>query len=92
MTRSLHLLNLWNPSHATDALEAHLRVLLEHYRRLTAGLATSDDVYVWLGKVRSSQRQQPMPHLDAILDLGRAIAEATDDDTSNGGLLGTQTS
>ncbi|HYW32889.1 MAG TPA: hypothetical protein VE869_15420 [Gemmatimonas sp.] len=57
-------------------MEAHLRVLLDWDARVTSGNADVDDVYVWWGKVRSNQRQQPMPHLDAIVALG---AEAADD-------------
>lgn len=64
-----HLVTVWNPSYAADALEAHLRVLLDWDARATAG--GDDDVYVWWGKVRSGQRQQPMPHLADILALGK---------------------
>ena len=38
--------------------------------------ASEDDVYVWWGKVKSSNRQGPMPHRDAIL----AIEEELRDD------------
>jgi hypothetical protein len=67
-----HLVTVWNPSYASDALEAHLRVLLDWDARATAGTTADgdDDVYVWWGKVRSGQRQQPMPHLADILALG----------------------
>ena len=67
-----HLVTVWNPSYAADALEAHLRVLLDWDTRAAAGTTADgdDDVYVWWGKVRSSQRQQPMPHLGQIVALG----------------------
>jgi hypothetical protein len=70
-----HLLTLWNPSYATDALETHLRLLLEWEARARTGDASPDDVHVWWGKVRSPQRQQPMPHLDDVLALDRQLAD-----------------
>lgn len=68
-----HLVTVWNPAYATDALEAHLQVLLACDERARSGEATADDVYVWWGKVRSSQRQQPMPHLDDVLAMDSAL-------------------
>jgi len=67
MTTASHLVTVWNPAYATDPLEAHLRVLLDWDAR--AGDTADDDVYVWWGKVKSGQRQQPMPHLDDVLAL-----------------------
>jgi len=72
-TMPLHLVTVWNPSYATDALDAHLQLLLDWDARASAGSAADDDVYVWWGKVRSSQRQQPMPHLDDVVALNAAI-------------------
>lgn len=76
-TAPRHLVTVWNPAYSADALEAHLRVLLDWDARATAN--TADDVYVWWGKVRSSQRQQSMPHLTDIIALG-ADAESDPDD------------
>ena len=45
MTR--HLVTVWNPSYAEDAMEQHLAVLLERAK------PRPDDAYVWWGKVRS---------------------------------------
>ena len=75
-----HLVTVWNPAYAADALEAHLRVLLHWDARATAGIAADgkDDVYVWWGKVRSGHRQQPMPHLADVLALD-AEADADPD-------------
>lgn len=67
-----HLVTVWNPRYAADAMEAHLRLLLDWDAKASRGEASNDEVYVWWGKVRSSQRQQPMPHLSQILELGRA--------------------
>jgi ABC-type multidrug transport system fused ATPase/permease subunit len=62
--RPLHLVTVWNPTYATNALEAHVRVLLDWARRSEVD---PDDVYVWWGKVKSSQRQSAMPHLDDVI-------------------------
>jgi hypothetical protein len=73
-----HLLTVWNPAYASDAFEAHVRLLLEWDARRAAGTASTDDVYIWWGKVRSSNRLAPMPHLADILALDAQAAE--DDD------------
>ncbi len=73
-----HLVTVWNPRYASDAMEAHLRLLLDWDAKATADTADPDAVYVWWGKIRSAQRQQSMPHLDAILALGAAAANAAD--------------
>lgn len=65
-----HLLTVWNPSYDADALQQHLEVLLRRMVALRAGaIEDADDVYVWWGKVRSSNRQQPLPHLPDVLAL-----------------------
>jgi hypothetical protein len=70
-----HLVTVWNPSYARDAMEEHLRVLRHWARRYDEDEAGEDDVYVWWGKVKSSNRQRPPAHLgDAI-----AVGEQTDD-------------
>jgi len=61
-----HLVTVWNPTYATNALEAHVRVLLDWARRQDVD---PDDVYVWWGKVKSSQRQSAMPHFEAVVAL-----------------------
>lgn len=71
-----HLVTVWNPAYATNPLEAHLRMLLDWDAKESAGACTPDDVYVWWGKVRSNNRQQPMPHLADVLALE---ANADDD-------------
>ena len=69
MTR--HLVTVWNPAYARDAMEEHLRVLREWGRRFTDGSIDEDDVYVWWGKVKSSNRQQPMAHRADALAVGQ---------------------
>ena len=72
---SVHLVALWNPSYATDALDAHAQLLLEHVRRAEADQASWDDAYVWWGRVRSPNRQQPLEHLPQILALNEGLEE-----------------
>ncbi|HEX6535622.1 MAG TPA: hypothetical protein VF041_13580 [Gemmatimonadaceae bacterium] len=77
-----HLVAVWNPSYERDAMEEHIALLLGAAREYRAGKRDEDDVYVWWGKVRSANRQQPLPHLDEILALDEAIsaqAEEGDD-------------
>ena len=70
MTASTHLLTLWNPAYANDALDAHLRVLLRWADRHRAGEAEEDDVYVWWAKLRSSNRETGnVPHAAQILAI-----------------------
>ena len=72
-----HLLTVWNPSYATDAMEAHLAILLGWAARHDKGDADDDDLYVWWGKVRSQNRQAPQANVDEIRAIGRAF-EARD--------------
>lgn len=74
-----HLLAVWNPSYESDALQLHLEVLLTAMREARAGARSGEDeVYVWWGKVRSPNRQQPLPHLDRVLAIDDTI-DAGDD-------------
>ncbi len=70
-----HLLTVWNPSYAADAMDEHLRVLLDWAERARRGRAQDEDVYVWWGKVRSPNRRQPLPHTGDILALQGQIEE-----------------
>ncbi len=68
-----HLVAVWNPSYA-DAIGETVELLLAAARRHRNVAADEEDVYVWWGKVKSSNRQQPLPHLADLLaidhDLG----------------------
>lgn len=64
-----HLLTVWNPSYEADALQLHLEGLLRRMQEFRSGKADADDVYVWWGKVRSSNRQAPLPHLTDVIAL-----------------------
>src|SRR5689334_7164279 len=74
-----HLVGVWNPTYEADAIQAHVEILVAAARQLREGKRSDDDVYVWWGKVRSSNRQQPLPHLDEILAIDDVLG-ATDDD------------
>jgi hypothetical protein len=70
MSTPRHLVSVWNPSYAQDAMDAHLEVLLGWAERASG----EDDTYVWWAKLRSGNRQQPLPHRAEILALEEQIA------------------
>lgn len=70
-----HLLGVWNPSYDADAMEAHLAVLLRHARAYGSGACEEEEVYVWWGKVRSPNRQQPLEHLEEIVALEQSLGD-----------------
>jgi len=49
-----HLLTVWNPSYAADALDEHLRLLLDWSERHRQGRVGEDEVYVWWAKIRNA--------------------------------------
>ena len=71
-----HLVSVWNPSYAADAMESTVALLLDLVRRSPEDETADDDeeVYVWWGKVRSSNRQQPMSHLSEILAMDEQLS------------------
>ena len=74
-----HLVAVWNPSYEADAMDQHLSVLLANATRFRKGECDEEDVYVWWGKIRSANRQQPMPHLGDVLSIDTELGK--DDDT-----------
>jgi hypothetical protein len=64
-----HLVAVWNPVIASDAMEQHIRVLQDAARKYRHGKLAEEQVYVWWGKLRSEYRSRPLPHLDEILSL-----------------------
>jgi hypothetical protein len=70
-----HLVTVWNPSYARDAMDEHLRVLRHWGSRFTEGAVDDDEVYVWWGKVKSSNRQQPMAHRADALAVGDQLED-----------------
>ncbi len=75
-----HLVGVWNPSYEADAMDAHIALLLRFARELREGRRDEDDVYVWWGRVRSPNRQAPLPHLRDILAIDDELGAATVDE------------
>ena len=76
-----HVLLVWDPARQPDAMEETLRLLLSLARSRDTLDEGEDDVYAWWGKIRSPNRQQPLPHLGDVLALDAALqADAVDDD------------
>ena len=78
--RVRHLVSVWNPSYAADAMDVHLELLLRGAAEWRTGSRGEDDVYVWWGKVRSANRQQPLAHLGEILEIDADLAREARDD------------
>ena len=56
-----HFVDVWNPSYASNSMEAHLAILLGAVKHFDVGqLESDDDIYVWWGKVRSPNRRQQL--------------------------------
>ncbi len=73
-----HLLSVWNPSYAANAMEVHLGVLLGRIQEWRDKAADDDDVYVWWGKIRSENRQQGMARAGELAELGKELDAAED--------------
>jgi hypothetical protein len=73
MTTTRHLLTLWNPSYASDAMDEHLRVLLDWAGRYRRGEVDEDEVYVWWGRIRSPNRKGALPHAEEISALDEQV-------------------
>jgi hypothetical protein len=74
MPNDRHLVAVWNPSYASDAMHEHLALLLKligDYR--TGKLKDANDVFVWCGKIRSENRQNPLAHFDDVLAVGQSL-------------------
>ena len=70
-----HLVSVWNPSYEADAMDQHLSVLLANATRFRKDECSEEDVYVWWGKIRSANRQQPMPHLGDVLAIDTELGK-----------------
>lgn len=73
-----HLLTLWNPSYAEDALDQHLQVFLHWAERYRRGEVAKEEVFVWWAKLRSTNRTGALPHLGDILALENQIDEGVE--------------
>jgi hypothetical protein len=68
-----HLLDVWNPSYASNAMEAHLAVLLTAADRFSKH-RSDDEPHVWWGKIRSpNRRDQGLKHLPDILQIAAEL-------------------
>jgi hypothetical protein len=72
-----HLVGVWNPAYAVDAMDATISLLLRTVSDERRAGGDFDDAYVWWGKVRSSNRQKPLPHLPEILALEEPLRTDT---------------
>ena len=73
-----HFVDVWNPSYASNSMEAHLAILLGAVKHFDGGQLESDeDTYVWWGKVRSANRRQQLPQLDTVLAIGAELEAMT---------------
>lgn len=68
-----HLVSVWNPAYAVDAMDAHVAVLVERARAHRRGDIAEEDVHVWWGRVRSERRKTELPHLADVLELDSQI-------------------
>ena len=68
------MVSVWNPSYATNAMEEHLAILLGRAR----DQEDPDEIYVWWGKVRSPNRQQPLEHPEDLQQLEAELSENPD--------------
>ncbi|MEO8564225.1 MAG: hypothetical protein ABI601_19250 [bacterium] len=68
-----HLVAVWNPSYARNAMEEHLAVLLAHAAALRAGRVRDEDVYVWWGRVRSRNRRTALANIEDVRAIDAAL-------------------
>ena len=78
MSKPLHLLTVWNPSYASDAMEDHLTLLLDQARAGGNDQVDLDGIHVWWGKIHSKRRKEPLPHLEEILKIQTQIDKGTE--------------
>lgn len=77
-SRQHHLVTVWNPSLAPQAMDDHIAVLLAGLRRFRDGTSDTDPC-VWFGRVRSPNRQQSLPHFAEVLALDAETPEDESD-------------
>jgi len=68
-----HLVTVWNPSYAADAMEQHLGLLLHLAGEYDKGAIGDEQLYVWWGKVRSPNRQGPQANADDIRRIAKEL-------------------
>lgn len=68
-----HLVAVWNPAYAKNAIEEHLAVLLGHAERVRKEGRADDEAYVWWGRVQSLNRRDPLAHLEEIRAIDASL-------------------
>lgn len=74
-----HLVGVWNPSYGADVMESHIMLLRERAQRFREGREEEENVYVWWGRIRSSRRQEALPHIADVLALEEELGEGDGD-------------
>jgi len=70
-----HLVAVWNPAYAANAMEAHLSVLLSRVRDWREKKGDEEGIYVWWGKIRSENRQQRLKRDEQLRAIAVELAE-----------------
>lgn len=73
MILTRHLVTVWNPSYAQDAMDEHLRMLIHWAGEWKKREADQDDIYVWWGKIRSPNRKGLLPHATEVAALDEQV-------------------
>ena len=68
-----HLVTVWNPSYAADAMEQHLGLLLHLAGEYDKKAISDEQLYVWWGKVRSPNRQGPQANAEDIRRIAKEL-------------------
>src|SRR5512141_1766013 len=76
---SRHLVGVWNPSYGADVMESHIMLLRERAEQFRDGHEDEENVYVWWGRIRSSRRQEALPHIADVLALESELGQADGD-------------
>ena len=64
-----HVVEVREPVDGAEAMQAHLRVLLNAVKNFRAGRCNEDDIYVWWGHPQGSTDQAGLAALGQLLQL-----------------------
>lgn len=78
MSLPRHLVSVWNPAYAANAMEAHLAVLLHRVSEWRGGRGSEGDVYVWWGKIRSENRLKASSHEEEMRTMDQELERDED--------------
>lgn len=76
----VHIVTVWNPLYTRD-VDQHFSLLLDWARKFDDRKAGDDDLYVWWGKVRSPNRQQPLPRKEDVEALASELNGGSERET-----------